>query len=88
MGKVFMSEYTWWETIKVQGSQLVDKVKEVIEEGNVRNIVIKQDDRTIAQFPLTIGVVGVVLAPVLAAVGAIAALVTDCKIEVERVGDK
>jgi hypothetical protein len=80
-----MSEYTWWETIKVEGAQLIDKVKDLIEEGNVRRIVIKQEDRTIAEFPMTVGVVGAVFAPVLAAVGAIAALATDCKIEVERV---
>ena len=78
-----MSEM-WWESIKVQGNQLVGKVKELIEEGNVRRIVIKQGERTIAEFPLTVGVVGAVAAPMLAAVGAIAALVTDCKIEVER----
>ena len=83
-----MSQQTWWETIKVQSGQLVDKVKELIEEGNVRRVVIKQDDRTIAEFPLTVGVVGAVIAPMLAAVGAIAALVTDCKIEVERVAGK
>ena len=79
-----MSE-TWWESIKIQGHQLVAKVKELIEEGNVRRIVIKQGERTIAEFPLTVGVVGAVAAPMLAAVGAIAALITDCKIEVERV---
>jgi hypothetical protein len=80
-----MSEKTWWESIKIQGHQLGAKVKELIEEGNVRRIVIKQGVRTIAEFPLTVGVVGAVAAPVLAAVGAIAALVTDCRIEVERV---
>jgi Domain of unknown function (DUF4342) len=80
-----MSESTWWETIKVKGGQIVDKVRELIEEGNVRRIVIKNEERTIAEFPLTVGVVGAVLAPVLAAVGAIVALVKDCKIEVERV---
>ena len=83
-----MSENTWWETIKVKGGQLLDKVRDLIEEGNVRRIVIKQEERTIAEFPLTVGVVGAVLAPMLAAVGAIAALVRDCKIEVERVGRK
>lgn len=83
-----MSETTWWESIKVQGHQLLFKVKELVEEGNVRRIVIKQGERTIAEFPLTVGVVGAVAAPMLAAVGAIAALVTDCKIEVERVGRK
>jgi hypothetical protein len=83
-----MNENAWWETIKVKSGQLLDKVKELIEEGNVRRIVIKQEDKTIAEFPLSVGVVGAVLAPMLAAVGAIAAFVTDCKIEVERVGEK
>ena len=55
--------------------------QKLIEEGNVRRVVIKQGDRTLAEFPLMIGVVGAVIAPVLAAVGAIAALVTHCKIE-------
>ena len=56
-----MSEKTWWETIKVEGGQLVDKVRELIEAGNVRRIVVKQQDRTIAEFPLTVGVVGAVV---------------------------
>ena len=80
-----MSENTWWETIKAEGGQLLDKLKELVEAGNVRRIVVKQHERTIAEFPLTVGVVGAVIAPVLAAIGAIAALATDCKIEVERV---
>src|SRR5437899_7628527 len=66
-------------------SQIIDTIKNVIHEGNVRRITIKQEGRTIAEFPLTFGVVGAALAPALAAVGAIAALVTDCTIEVERV---
>jgi len=80
-----MKETTWWETIKAEGGQLLDRVKELIEAGNVRRVVVKQGDRTIAEFPMTVGVVGAVIAPVLAAIGAIAALATDCKIEVERV---
>jgi hypothetical protein len=72
------------ESIKVKGSELIDRIKELIHEGNVRRVVIKQEEQTIVEFPLTIGVVGAVLAPVLAAAGAIAALVTDCTIEVER----
>jgi uncharacterized protein DUF4342 len=80
-----MSEITWWETIKAEGGQLLEKLKELVEAGNIRRIVVKQQDRTIAEFPLTVGVVGAVVAPVLAAVGAIAALASDCKIEVERV---
>jgi hypothetical protein len=80
-----MPENTWWETIKVEGGDLLDRVKKIIHEGNVRRIIIKQGARSVAEFPLTVGVVGAVLAPVFAAVGAIAALATDCTIEVERV---
>lgn len=76
---------TFKESFKVTGAQLIDKVKNVIHEGNVRRVIIKQEERTIAEFPLTVGVVGAVLAPPLAAIGAIAALVTECTIEVERV---
>jgi len=83
-----MSEHTWWETVKAESGQLLDKINQLVEEGNVRRIVIKQHERTIAEFPLTLGVVGAVIAPVLAAIGAIAALVADCKIEVERVEKK
>jgi len=79
-----MADRTWWETTKVQGGELIEKVKELIHEGNVRRIVIKQGDRSVAEFPLTAGVVGAVFAPMLAAVGAIAALVTDCSIAVQR----
>jgi len=79
-----MSERTWYESIRVEGGQLLDKVAQLIREGNVRRIVIRQGDRTIAEFPLTVGVVGAVFSPVLAAVGALAALIGDCTIEVER----
>jgi hypothetical protein len=75
---------TWCETIKLEGGQLVDQIKQLIREGNVRRIVIKQGDRVVAEFPLTVGVVGAVFAPVLAAVAVIATLVTDCSIEIER----
>jgi len=73
------------EVFKVNGEELLKKVKQLIKEGNVRRISIKdKDGEVIAEFPLTFGVVGAVLAPVLAAVGAIAALVTECTISVER----
>ncbi len=75
---------TVWEQIKVEGGQLLDRFKQLLHEGNVRRIVIKQAGRTVAEFPLTVGVIGAVAAPMLAAVGAIAALLTDCSIEVER----
>lgn len=79
-----MGKRTWWETTRVQGGELLDKVRQLAHEGNVRRIVIKQGERSVAEFPLTAGVVGVVFAPVLAAVGALAALATDCSIAVER----
>jgi hypothetical protein len=62
----------------------LEKVKALIHEGNVRRVVVRQDNRTIAEFPLTAGVVGAVLAPVLAAIGALVALLQNCTIEVER----
>ena len=82
-----MSEKTFKETIKVTADQLVDCVKKIVHEGNVRRVIIKQDGRTVAEFPLTVGVVGTVFAPVLAAVGALAAVLNECSIEVERTAD-
>lgn len=73
------------ETVKLRDNQLIDQVKQLIHEGNVRRIVIKHENETVAGFPLTIGVVGVVFAPVLAAVGALVAVLADCTIELERV---
>ena len=83
-----MSSSTFKESFKVAADQLVDAVRKLLHEGNVRRIVIKQDGRSVAEFPLTVGVVGAVVAPVLAAVGALAAVLTDCTIEVERAADK
>jgi hypothetical protein len=79
-----MGERTYKESFRVAADQLVDAVKRVLHEGNVRRVVIKQDGRTVVEFPLTVGVVGAVLAPVLAAVGGIAAVLTECTMEVER----
>ena len=73
------------ETIKVTGENLIKTVKDLIAQGNVRHITIKdKEGKTIIEFPLTIGVVGAVFLPVLAAVGAIAALIGECTISVER----
>ena len=80
-----MADKTFWQTIELTGDQLVKTVRELIEAGNVRRIRVRQKDRTVAEFPLTIGVVGAVFAPMLAAVGALAALLTECSIDVERV---
>jgi len=73
------------ETFNVKGEDLLGKVKGLIKEGNVRQIEIKdKKGKTLITFPLTVGVVGAVLAPILAAVGAVAALVGECTISVER----
>ena len=73
------------ESMHVQGKDLAEQVKELIHEGNVRRIVIKQEDGdTVAEFPLTVGVVGALVAPMLAAVGALGVLLARCTIEVER----
>ena len=75
---------SYTEELQVMGEQLLSKVKELLHEGNVRRIIIKQEGRTIMEFPLTIGVVGVVAAPILVAIGAISALIAQCSIEVVR----
>jgi hypothetical protein len=73
------------EEIKVSGSKLKEKVKELLHEGNVRRIVIRNSSgRTVLDMPVTAGVVGVALLPFLAAIGTIAALATDFSIAVER----
>ena len=73
------------EEFTVNGEELVAKVKALINEGNIRRIIIKDvEGKILVEFPLAIGVIGAVLAPILAAVGAIAALVTKCTIVVER----
>jgi hypothetical protein len=79
-----MTERTWWETVEAKGGELLDAVKRLIAEGNVRRVVVKQEGRVVAEFPLTVGVVGAVIAPVLAAIGALVALLTQCTVDVER----
>jgi hypothetical protein len=74
------------EEYQVSGDDLVAKVKELVHEGNIRRITIKNEEgKELIEIPLTWGVVGALLLPVLAAIGAIAALVTDCTIVVEKV---
>jgi hypothetical protein len=79
-----MTEKTCWESLKAEGSSAFDKLKDLVHEGNVRRIRVRQGERTIAEFPLTAGVVGAVIAPALAAIGALVALAKDCSIEIER----
>jgi hypothetical protein len=69
------------------GAQLVEGIKHLIDEGNARKVFITQGGSTIADFPLTFGVVGAVVAPAVAAIAGIAALATDCTIKVERVAE-
>ena len=79
-----MAERTYKETFKVAADQLLAAVEKLLHEGNVRRVIVKQHGKSIVEFPLTVGVVGTVFAPVLAAVGALAAVLTDCSLEVER----
>ena len=77
------------EKFTVSGSQLVDKVKQLVHEGNIRRVRVLHEGRTVLEIPLTIGApaaaIGIMAAPVLAALGAFAALVTECTIEVEKI---
>ncbi len=77
------------EKFTVSGSQLVDKVKQLIREGNIRRVRVIHKRNTILEIPLTVGAsaaaVGILVAPLLAALGAFAALVTECTIEVEKI---
>jgi hypothetical protein len=73
------------EEFHVNGEELLGKIKEIIHQGNIRRVIIKdKDGKVLIEFPLTLGVVGFVLAPTLAAVGAIAALVTEATVVVEK----
>jgi len=80
-----MDEERKTEEFKVSGEDLMAKLKAIIREGNARKITIKdKDDKEILSFPLTVGVVGIALAPIFAAVATIAALATECTIIIER----
>ena len=76
---------TYRETFRVSGDELVSKIKEIVHEGNATRIIIKNDkDESIMEFPLTLGAIGVILAPIFAAVGTLAALAMDYTIVVEK----
>jgi len=73
------------ESFKIDGADLLNKVKELLNEGNIRKITISdKNGKELMSFPLTVGVVGAVFAPVLAAIGALAALIGECTIAIER----
>lgn len=77
-------ETTRKEEFRINGDQLVSEIKRLVNEGNIRRISIKQGDKTLIEIPLTLGVIGIALLPVWAAIGAIAALVAECTIVVEK----
>lgn len=79
-----MTERSCWESVKAEGSAVLDNLRDIVREGNVRRVRVRQGERVIAEFPLTAGVVGAVFAPALAAIGALVALAKDCTIDVER----
>jgi hypothetical protein len=79
-----MSEKTYWESIKAEGGQVLERLKALVHEGNVRRVVVQHGGRPVAAFPLTAGVVGALIAPVAAAIGALVALLENCTIAVER----
>ena len=83
-----MTETTYTERLRVAGDQVLSVVKTAIHEGNVRRVIIRNEkDQILIELPVTVGVVGVLVAPVAAALGAVAALVAKCTIEIERVGE-
>jgi len=76
---------TRFEEFRLNGGEILDKIKEVIHQGNVRRIILKDEKgKTFLEIPLTVGVVGAIVAPILAAVGAIAALASNLTIVVEK----
>ena len=80
------SKGTRTEEFKLNGGEIIDKIKELIHEGNIRRIILKNEEgKTFIEIPLTVGLVGVALAPILAAVGAIAALVSKMTLVVEKI---
>lgn len=80
-----MSEHFRTEEFKVEGEKLLSKIKEILHEGNIRRVIIKdKEGKVIMEVPMTIGIVGVLIAPQLAAIGAIAALLTEATVVVEK----
>jgi hypothetical protein len=80
------------QRFNVMGNEILDRVKQLIHEGNIRRVRLLHDEKTIIEIPLTVGapvaVVGILAAPLLAAIGAFAALVTECTIEVEKMEEE
>jgi hypothetical protein len=79
-----MSHSDFSEKITISGADLEAKIKELLHEGNVRHIIIKHDEHTMLEIPVTVGAIAVVLVPVLAAVAALGAVLTHCTLEIVR----
>ena len=77
-------ENTIWERVEGTGHQVLQQLEKLIAAGNVRRVVVKQRGRTVAEFPLTVGVLGAVIAPLAAAIGVLTGMLADCTIEVEK----
>jgi hypothetical protein len=77
-------ERTFWEKLEGTTEQILGQIGKLVDEGNIRRVVVKQRGRTVAEFPLTAGLIGAVIAPIAAAIGALTALIADCTIEVEK----
>lgn len=77
-------ERTFWQKLEGTTETVLAQLRKLVDEGNIRRVVVKQHGKTIAEFPLTAGVIGAVIAPVAAAIGALSALLADCSIEVEK----
>ncbi|HVC18531.1 MAG TPA: DUF4342 domain-containing protein [Vicinamibacterales bacterium] len=75
---------TIWESVKVEGGQLLTVLRGLIREGNVRHVIIRQQERILMEFPLSVGLIGVALAPIFAVLGTAAVMFTECTIDVER----
>lgn len=83
-----MTEKGCWDSFKAESATLASQIMALVRQGNARRIVVEHEGRTIAEFPLTVGVVGAVVAPVLAAVGALVAVLENCTIHVERAPER
>jgi hypothetical protein len=77
-------ERTFREKLEGTTNEILEQLRKLIDEGSVRRVVVRQHGRSVAEFPLTAGVIGAVIAPVAAAIGALTALLADCTIEVEK----
>ena len=78
-----MSSRSFCESFKAESADAAARIGALVKEGNLRRVIVEHDGKTVAEFPLTAGVIGVALAPVLAAIGALVALLKDCTIHVE-----